>query len=192
MPTAELKAYKNNAKVHTVQQIEAIKKSIEEFGMNDPIAIWKDNEIIEGHGRLTACSELGIESVPVIRLDNLTDKQRKAYAIVHNKLTMNTPFNIDILGEELKTVMDDIDFTQLGFGDFELESLTTDFEPEGYDKEIEDKYSGYGDNFLNEKRVIINYTDETEESLKALLGVEGELKVRYEIAELLAPQDSES
>lgn len=55
----ELKPYINNAKVHTDEQIEQIKKSIQEFGMNDPIAVWKDNEVIEGHGRLIACSELG-------------------------------------------------------------------------------------------------------------------------------------
>lgn len=47
-----LKLYANNAKIHTPEQVEQIKKSIREFGFNDPIAVWKDNEIIEGHGRL--------------------------------------------------------------------------------------------------------------------------------------------
>ena len=69
MKTKDLKPYANNAKIHTAEQIEQIKNSIKEFGMNDPIAIWKNNEIIEGHGRLIACSELGIDEVPVIRLD---------------------------------------------------------------------------------------------------------------------------
>jgi len=50
-----LKAYDNNAKIHDRPQIEDIKNSIQAFGMNDPIAVWKDNVIIEGHGRLTAC-----------------------------------------------------------------------------------------------------------------------------------------
>lgn len=105
MSTDELKPYANNAKIHTEEQIEQIKKSIKEFGMNDPIAIWKNNEIIEGHGRLIACSELGIDTVPVIRLDELTDEQRKAYMLVHNKLTMDTDFDLDVLKEELDDIV---------------------------------------------------------------------------------------
>lgn len=120
MSTADLKPYANNAKIHTAEQIEQIKRSIQEFGMNDPIAIWKNNEIIEGHGRLIACSELGIDTVPVIRLDELTDEQRKAYMLVHNKLTMNTDFDIDVLNMELDDIT--LDMSEFGFEDtFELE-----------------------------------------------------------------------
>ena len=73
MKTKDLKPYIRNAKQHPEEQIDQIKLSIAEFGMNDPIAIWKDNTVIEGHGRLIACQELGIKDVPVIRLDSLTD-----------------------------------------------------------------------------------------------------------------------
>lgn len=114
MSTADLKPYNNNAKIHTAEQIEQIKKSIQEFGMNDPIAIWKNNEIIEGHGRLIACSELGIEQVPVIRLDTLTDEQRKAYMLIHNKLTMNTGFDIELLELQLEEIQD-YDMSIFGF-----------------------------------------------------------------------------
>lgn len=111
----DLKPYANNAKIHTGEQIEQIKKSIEEFGFNDPIAIWHDNEIIEGHGRLLAVMEMDdIEQVPVIRLDDLTEEQRKAYTLVHNKLTMNTDFDIGILDIELNDIVD-IDMEQFGF-----------------------------------------------------------------------------
>jgi ParB-like chromosome segregation protein Spo0J len=79
IPISELKPYDKNAKIHTPEQIEQIKESIQEFGMNDPIGIWgKDNLIVEGHGRLIACKELNMSEVPVIRLDDLTDEQRKA------------------------------------------------------------------------------------------------------------------
>ena len=64
LPLEDLKPYANNAKIHTEEQIQQIRKSIEEFGMNDPIAIWKDNEIIEGHGRLLACQQMGLQEVP--------------------------------------------------------------------------------------------------------------------------------
>lgn len=112
--TNKLKEYANNAKIHTAEQIEQIKQSIQEFGMNDPIAVWKDNEIIEGHGRLLACKELEIEEVPIIRLDALTDEQRKAYMNVHNQLTMNTGFDFEKLAKELAEITN-IDMEKFGF-----------------------------------------------------------------------------
>ena len=102
---SSIKPYQKNAKKHPVEQVEQIKKSIEEFGMNDPIAIWK-NEIVEGHGRLLACLDLGLKKVPIIRLDNLTDEQRKAYTLVHNKLTMNSNFDTKLLTDELESIFD--------------------------------------------------------------------------------------
>lgn len=131
MDTGTLQTYANNAKIHTAEQIEQIKQSIEEFGMNDPIAVWKNNEIIEGHGRLIACTELGIDKVPVIRLDTLTDEQRRAYMLVHNKLTMNTDFDFDILQMELDELTN-IDMAQFGFDteaiEEELDSFTSQVE----------------------------------------------------------------
>lgn len=115
-----IKPYKNNAKEHPREQIEQIKKSIERFGMDDPIGIWKD-EIVEGHGRLIACKELGYTEVPIIRLDHLTDEERKAYTLAHNKLTMNSDFDIDILNSELDDIIN-IDMSDFGFDlDFEDE-----------------------------------------------------------------------
>ena len=130
VPIDDLKPYDNNAKIHTPEQIEQIKKSIQEFGMNDPIGIWgKDNLIVEGHGRLAACKELGMKEVPVIRLDDLTDEQRRAYTLVHNQTTMNTGFNMNILAEELDNI--DIDMSELGFLDSEEVDLDDFFtEPE--------------------------------------------------------------
>lgn len=117
----ELVPYLNNAKIHTAEQIGQIKKSIEEFGMNDPIAVWKDNEIIEGHGRLIALKELGWHQAPVIKLDHLTEQQRKAYILIHNKLTMNTGFDLDILQMELGDI--DIEMSDFGFLDEEISVL---------------------------------------------------------------------
>lgn len=113
VPIESIKKYRNNAKLHPQEQIEQIKKSIEMFGMDDPIGIWKD-EIVEGHGRLIACKELGMNQVPIIRLDHLTDEERKAYTLAHNKLTMNSDFDIDILNEELGN-FETIDMTEFGF-----------------------------------------------------------------------------
>lgn len=121
LPKEELKAYCNNAKIHTAEQVEQIKNSIKEFGFNDPIAIWHDNEIVEGHGRLLAVMEMPeIEKVPIIRLDNLTDEQRRAYTLVHNKLTMNTDFDLDLVNIEIDGIID-IDMGKYGFLDFEAD-----------------------------------------------------------------------
>ena len=120
----EIKAYPNNAKLHPAEQVEQIKESIKEFGFNDPIAIDKDNVIIEGHGRYIACKELGINEVPIIRLNDLSDEQKRAYMLVHNKLTMNTDFDIELLNDELDNILEidmskfdfsieDIDYTEL-------------------------------------------------------------------------------
>ena len=122
IPIEQLKPYEKNAKIHTQEQIEQIKNSIREFGMNDPIGIWgKDNLIVEGHGRLIACKELGFDEVPVIRLDSLTDEQRRAYTLVHNQTTMNTGFDIDILNEELESI--DLDMTSYGFDDIQIDDI---------------------------------------------------------------------
>ena len=153
MSTADLKPYNNNAKIHTAEQIEQIKKSIQEFGMNDPIAIWKNNEIIEGHGRLIACSELGINQVPVIRLDELSDEQRKAYMLVHNKLTMNTDFDFDVLAVELDDIFD-IDMAEFGFEFDEADDLVDVIEDEAPEPPKEPK-SKYGEIYqLGKHRLI--------------------------------------
>ena len=109
-----LKEYKNNVKRHPKKQIEQIKESITKFNMIDPIGVWKDNSIIEGNGRFKACKELGIEKVPIIRLDHLTDQERKAYILVHNKLNMTTGFDDELLFDELNDILD-IDMTDFGF-----------------------------------------------------------------------------
>lgn len=105
LPIETIVPYENNAKVHTAEQIEQIKKSIEDYGMNDPIGIWHDT-IVEGHGRLMACLELGYTEVPVIRLDHMTDEQRREYMLVHNQTTMNTGYDFDLLSIELDELAD--------------------------------------------------------------------------------------
>ena len=110
---SDLTPYENNAKLHPDEQIEQIKASIEMYGNNDPIAVWgDDNIIVEGHGRYMALKELGATTAEIIRLDHLTDEQRREYTLVHNKLTMNSDFDFDTLISELE----DLDFDGVDFG----------------------------------------------------------------------------
>lgn len=110
-----LTPYRNNAKRHPNNQVQQIARSIREFGMNDPLAVWTNErgelEIVEGHGRLYAMDMLGIRRVPIIRLDGLTDVQRRAYAHVHNQLTMDTGWDRDILDIDLDELSDSIDLS---------------------------------------------------------------------------------
>ena len=133
----DLKPYEKNAKIHTEEHIQQIKNSILEFGFNDPIAVWKDNLIIEGHGRYLAAQELELKEVPIIRLDGLSEKQRKAYTLAHNKLTMNTGFDLDILSKELASI-EDIDMSDFGF-DLDLD----DIEP--YEDESPEEFKQFGE-----------------------------------------------
>ncbi len=142
VPTEQLVPYVNNAKIHTSEQIDQIIASIEEFGFNDPVAVWDnqkgETEIIEGHGRVIAAKKMGLETLPVIRLDHLSDEQRRAYTHVHNQLTMNTGWDFEKLDAELEALADlDIDMDAFGFdslGDFEEET-----EDEG--EELRDEYA---------------------------------------------------
>lgn len=110
-----LHEYKNNAREHHEADVNAIAASIKEFGFNDPIGVWND-EIVEGHGRLLAAIQLGLKKVPIIRLDSLTDEQRKAYALTHNKTAELSNWNFDVLDSELKDIAD-IDMAQFGFNE---------------------------------------------------------------------------
>ena len=110
----KIKPYENNAKLHPPEQIEQIKKSIQEFGNNDPIAVDENNVILEGHGRLEALKQLEFNEAPIIRLTHLNEQQKKAYVLAHNKLTMNTGFDFDTLNLELDSISD-FDMSDFGF-----------------------------------------------------------------------------
>lgn len=115
LPIDALQEYENNAREHGDIDIEAIKDSIKAFGFNDPIGVWsKENVIVEGHGRLAAAKALGFETVPVIRLDHLTDEERRAYAIAHNKTAELSKWDFEKLDLELAGIKS-IDMSRFGF-----------------------------------------------------------------------------
>ena len=155
----ELTPDPENAKSHPAEQVEQIKKSIQQFGNNDPIAVWGDeNIIVEGHGRYEALKQLGYEEADVIRLDRLTDEERRAYALVHNQLTMNTGFIPELLESDLEQIRG-IDMSDFGF-DLGGRNEWFDSGDTGESEEGEDEYQEFLDKFEAKHTTDDCYTPE--------------------------------
>lgn len=141
LPVESLTPYEGNARKHAPDDIESIKISIQNDGFNDPIGIWgKDNIIVEGHGRQIAAKELGMETVPCIRLDHLTDEQRREYAIRHNRTAELSAWDFGKLDEELAALdIQGIDMSDLKFTTTDISALDDLFAPAPEQEEKEPK-----------------------------------------------------
>ena len=87
-PVSDVRPYPRNPRTHSKAQIRQIAASIEEFGFANPVLIDRDDGIIAGHGRVEAAKLLGLQRVPVIRLDHLSETQKRAYVLADNRLTL--------------------------------------------------------------------------------------------------------
>ena len=145
LPVIDLEEYSNNTRKHTEEDVEQIMHSIERFGFSDPIGIWSDhNIIVEGHGRLMAAKHLGMTEVPCIRLDHMTDEERRAYGIMHNKTAELSKWDFDMLQLEL----DDIDLS-----DFDV----------SFDVDISDIEKKKSDLFFKDKSAFDDEREEDED-----------------------------
>lgn len=156
LPVDSLTPYEKNARKHTPHDIEAIKESIKQSGgFNDPIGIWGGNNlIVEGHGRLMAAKELGMSKVPCIRLDHMTEEERRKYAILHNRTAELSSWEEEILAMEIS----DLDFGDFDFG-FELQNDSKkEGEEDNFDVDSElkrDVFSKLGDLWILGKHRVI-------------------------------------
>ena len=128
----QVKPYNDNPRVNT-DAINVVKKSLAEFGFQQPIVVDKDNIIIVGHTRLEAAKELGFEQVPCLIADNLSDEKIKAYRIMDNKSAEYASWNYGLLTKEITDLLEqdyDLEFT--GFTDAELEDLGFDLNLESF------------------------------------------------------------
>ncbi len=120
----DLVPYASNARTHSEEQVAKIAASIKEFGFNNPVLIDSDRGIIAGHGRVAAARKLGMEKVPTICLDHLSDGQRRAYILADNRLALDAGWDEEVLAAELERLAaDDIDLGLTGFGEEELADL---------------------------------------------------------------------
>lgn len=128
-PVDRLKPYERNARTHSPEQVAQIAASIVEFGFTNPILVDSNDGIIAGHGRLTAAQELGLRTVPVVVLDHLSDRQRKAYILADNQLALNAGWDTDLLRGELQDLAEqEFDLPLLGWSEDELSDLLGDVE----------------------------------------------------------------
>lgn len=130
-PIESITPYERNPRKND-DAVKYVANSISQFGFKVPIVIDKDGVIVAGHTRYKAAKELGLKTVPCIVADDLTPEQVKAFRIADNKTADQAAWDMDVLGDELKDILDDFDWTDFGFGDFEITMLTSDFEPEPF------------------------------------------------------------
>jgi len=123
-PLDRLVPYARNARTHSDDQIAQIAASIVEFGWTNPILVDGSGGVIAGHGRLLAAKKLGLDSVPVVALDHLTEAQKRAYVIADNKLALNAGWDEELLASELHALNGDrFDLALTGFSEAELDRL---------------------------------------------------------------------
>ena len=123
VPITSVKPYEKNPRFND-DAVDAVAKSIKEFGWQQPIVVDSEMVVIAGHTRLKAAERLGLTEVPVIVADNLTPEQVKAYRIADNKTGEIAEWNYDLLPFEIKDLQDaNFDLSLLGFDTDELDKL---------------------------------------------------------------------
>lgn len=116
--------YARNARTHSDVQIAQIAASIKEFGFLSPVIISKDNTILCGYGRYYAAQKLGLEKIPCIQEDHLTEAQKRAYILADNKISQNAGWDEELLKVEIADLQgSDFDVSLTGFEEYEITDL---------------------------------------------------------------------
>ena len=135
MPTGDLIPYENNTKIHPPEQVDHIANSIKRFGWQQPIVVDRNNVVIIGHGRLLAAKQMGLQEVPVVYADDLSEEDAQALRLADNKLN-ESPWDFGKLEQELAELeiagidMADFGFDALDGGGITESSIVEDEIPE--------------------------------------------------------------
>jgi len=130
-PINALRPNKHNPRTHIKEQVEKIAASITKFGFTNPILIDSRNTVLAGHGRLEAAKQLGMDTVPTIRLEHMTKAQLRAYAIADNRLAELAGWDRELLALEFNALSEldiDFDLTITGFESPEIDLLIQDLQ----------------------------------------------------------------
>jgi DNA modification methylase len=131
MPIGSLKPSAHNPRTHSAKQIRQLADSIRQFGFTNPILIDADGGVLAGHGRAEAAKLLGFEKVPAIRLDQMSEAQKRAYVLADNKLAANAGWDRELLALELQYLAElelDFDVTITGFETAEIDLVIGELE----------------------------------------------------------------
>jgi hypothetical protein len=130
--TSKLIPYVNNARTHSQEQVNKLRGSLREFGFINPVIIDSDFNVIAGHGRLMAAKEEGIEEVPCVLVDYLTEAQKKAYILADNRYAQDAGWDEEMLKLEIEALEGmDFDVSLTGFNEDEIADLFADSESTG-------------------------------------------------------------
>jgi ParB-like chromosome segregation protein Spo0J len=102
---SSLKPWSRNARTHSKKQVRQIADSITQFGFTNPVLVDRDNTILAGHGRVAAAKLLELTEVPCVRLEHMTEVQKRAYVLADNKLALNAGWDEEFLAEELEAIL---------------------------------------------------------------------------------------
>ena len=133
LPIDRISFWPRNARIHSRKQIRQIAESIRRFGFTNPVLIDGENRILAGHGRVESARELGMETVPCLRIDHMSPAEKRAYVLADNKLALNAGWDEELLALELKELMEaDIafDISVTGFSITEIDGLVDGLAPE--------------------------------------------------------------
>lgn len=134
----KLVPYVNNARTHSPEQINKLRSSLREFGFINPVIIDKDYGIIAGHGRVIAAREEGIDKVPCVFVDHLTEAQKKAYIIADNRMALDAGWDEELLRVEIEALQAEaFDVSLTGFDEKEITDLFKDTQAETKDDEYD-------------------------------------------------------
>ena len=137
-PIGDLIPYVNNSRTHDDEQVTQLASSMKEFGFTNPVLIDEQDGLIAGHGRVLAAKRLGLEEIPAIIVDGLTEAQKKALVIADNQLALNADWDMEKLRIEVET-LDELDFNLDILGLDNLDALRFDSDCEA---ELPDLASG--------------------------------------------------
>lgn len=124
VPLPKLVPYVNNARTHSPEQLVKLRSSLREFGFINPVIIDRDFNVIAGHGRIAAAKEEGMEEVPCVFVDYLTEAQKKAYILADNRMALDAGWDEELLRIEIESLQGaDFDVSLTGFGEDEIADL---------------------------------------------------------------------
>ena len=178
-PVDSLVPYVNNARTHSAEQVSQVAASIREFGFTNPILIDEQHSIIAGHGRLAAARKLGMDTVPTIQLEGLSEAQKKAYVIADNSLALNAGWDYELLTleiDDLKIEGFDIDLLGIDTDIFEMpdtdySDANNELDVDGYEDEMDMKFTFSKDQYERVNTELRKHGSSKEIALMAVLNV---------------------